>query len=194
MFSILFTISNCIYFCEDGTPGNVFDCQSARRVLEELHNDSRNLAASSGIQRREGIEKSGSDKTIATNAFTLLFSGNAKEKQSGRQIQRSLFCGKLANEIERLGGTRYKILRTHLVRNSNSGKKRAMSRRYPKKVNLMSEILARRRLRNENLRKPHDKKSAPAKQQGIWRGIYFSSRPRTKLRLFSCENTGCFVG
>ena len=51
---------------------------------------------------------------------------------------------------------------THLVRSSNSGKKRAISRRYPKKVNLMSEILARRSLRKEHLRKPHDKKSTPA--------------------------------
>ena len=38
-----------------------------------------------------------------------------------------------ANEIERFGGTRNKIRRTHLVRNSNSGKKRAISRRYPKR-------------------------------------------------------------
>ena len=30
-------------------PGNVFDRQHARRDPEELHNDSRNLAASSGI-------------------------------------------------------------------------------------------------------------------------------------------------
>ena len=35
-------------------------------------------------------------------------------------------------------------------------------------MHLMSEILARRPLRNEHLRKPHDKKSAPAKQHGIW--------------------------
>ena len=36
-------------------PGNVFDCQLARRVPEELHNVSRHLALPSGIQRREGI-------------------------------------------------------------------------------------------------------------------------------------------
>ena len=60
-------------------PGSVFDCQLARRVPGELHNDSRNLAASSGIQRREGIEKSGSEKPFATNTFTLLF-GKSKEK------------------------------------------------------------------------------------------------------------------
>ena len=33
----------------------------------------------------------------------------------------------------------------------------------------MSQILTRRRLRNQHLRKPHDKKNAPAKQHGIWR-------------------------
>ena len=37
------------------------------------------------------------------------------------------------NGIERIGGTHHKILRTHVVRNSNSGKKRAISRRYPKR-------------------------------------------------------------
>ena len=40
-------------------PGSVFDCQPARRVLAEFHDVLRKLAASSGIQRREGIEKSG---------------------------------------------------------------------------------------------------------------------------------------
>ena len=60
-------------------------------------------------------------------------------------------------------GHAIKILRTQ-VRSSNWGKKRAISRCYPKKVNLMSEILARRSLRKEHLRKPHDKKSTPAKQ------------------------------
>ena len=38
-----------------------------------------------------------------------------------------------ADEIERFGGTRYKIIRTHLVRNLNPGKKRTISRRYPKR-------------------------------------------------------------
>ena len=36
-----------------------------------------------------------------------------------------------------------------------------------KKVNSMNEILARRSLRKEHLRKPHDKKNMPAKQHGI---------------------------
>ena len=38
-----------------------------------------------------------------------------------------------------------------------------------KKVNLMSEILARPVLRNEHLRKPHDKQIVTAKQRGTWR-------------------------
>ena len=62
-----------------------------------------------------------------------------------------------------------KILRTHLERNSNSGLKKAISKALSKKANLLSEILARRILRKEHLRKPHDKKSTPAKQHGIWR-------------------------
>ena len=36
----------------------------------------------------------------------------------------------------------------------------------------MSEILARRSLKEEHLRKPQDKKSVPAKQHGIWRDIF----------------------
>ena len=52
---------------------------------EELHNDSRNLATLSGIQRREEIEKSGSEKTIATNTFTLFFR-KRKGKMPGRQM------------------------------------------------------------------------------------------------------------
>ena len=38
-------------------PGNVFDCQHARRDLDELHNDSRNLAISSAILRTEALRK-----------------------------------------------------------------------------------------------------------------------------------------
>ena len=61
--------------------------------------------------------------------------------------------------------------------------KRAISRRYPKKVNLMSEILARRSLRKEHLRKPHDKKSKPAKKHGfLARKILKLKTPRTRLR------------
>ena len=38
----------------------------------------------------------------------------------------------------------------------------------PKKLKLMSEILARPSLRNEHLTKPQDKKNVTAKQHGIW--------------------------
>ena len=94
-----------------------------------------------------------------------------------------------ANEIERFGGTRYKIPSKHLVRNSNSGKKGHLED-LPKKVNLMSEIFARRRLRNEHLGKLQDKKSAPAKQHGIWREIYKLKAEDKATFLFSCENKG----
>ena len=45
-------------------PGSVFDCQLARRVPEELHNDSRNLATSSAILRSEGIERGGCEEPL----------------------------------------------------------------------------------------------------------------------------------
>ena len=46
-----------------------------------------------------------------------------------------------ANEIERFGGARHKIPRTHLVRSSHSGKKRTISRRYPKRRTSCSKSL-----------------------------------------------------
>ena len=61
-------------------PGSVFDCQPARRVPQELHTDSRNLTASSVIQRREGIGKSGSDELLQPIRLPC-FSGKAKEKR-----------------------------------------------------------------------------------------------------------------
>ena len=60
-------------------PGSVFDCQPARRVRKELHNDSRNLTTPSGIQRREGIEKSGSEEPLQSIPLPC-FSGRAEEK------------------------------------------------------------------------------------------------------------------
>ena len=66
-------------------PGNGFDCQHARRDLDELHNDSRKWAISLAFLRKEGIENSGSEKTIAINTFTLLFS-KSEERTSRRQI------------------------------------------------------------------------------------------------------------
>ena len=60
-------------------PGSVFHCQLAGRVPEEFFNDSRSLAASSGIQRREGIEKNGSEEPLQPMHLPC-FSGKAKEK------------------------------------------------------------------------------------------------------------------
>ena len=61
-------------------PGSVFDCHFALRVLEESYNDSRNLAASSEIQRREGIEKSGSEEPLQPIPL-LCFLAKAGEKR-----------------------------------------------------------------------------------------------------------------
>ena len=66
-----------------GIPGNVFDRQSARRDPDELHNTSKNLATSSGILTREGIEK-WERRSISINTFTL-FSGKSNGKESRRQ-------------------------------------------------------------------------------------------------------------
>ena len=56
-----------------------FYCQQARRDPDELHDDSRNLAASSAIQRREGIEKSESEEPLQTIPLPC-FSVQAREK------------------------------------------------------------------------------------------------------------------
>ena len=66
-------------------PGKGFDCQSAGRDPDELHNTSNSLATSSGLLRREGIEKSGSEEPLAINTFTLLSGGGARGKESRRQ-------------------------------------------------------------------------------------------------------------
>ena len=62
------------------------------------------------------------------------------------------------------------------------GKEKGLLEALSQKVNLTSEILARQSLRKGHLRKPHDKKNVLAKQRGIRRNIYTSSRPRTRLR------------
>ena len=52
------------------------------------------------------------------------------------------------------------------------GEEKGHQEEKSKKVNRKSEILARLSLRKEHLRKPHDKKSTPAKQHGIWREFF----------------------
>ena len=64
--------------------GYVVDRQHAQRNSDELHNDSR-LAASSGIQRREGIEKSGSQEPLQPMLLPC-FSGKAQEKVWSTEI------------------------------------------------------------------------------------------------------------
>ena len=70
---------------EMSVTGSDFECQPARRVLGESYNDSRNLAASSGFQRRDGIEKSGSEELL------LCFLGKAKERVWTTEIVSSLW-------------------------------------------------------------------------------------------------------
>ena len=71
-------------------PGSVFDCQPARRVPEELHNDSRNLDTPSGIQRREGIEKSGSEEPLQSIHFTLLCGRSEGKNLDHRNCPKSM--------------------------------------------------------------------------------------------------------
>ena len=89
--------------------GNVFDCQAAPRVPQESHNDSRNLATSSGIHRREGIEKSGSENHC--NQYLYLAFPEKQRKKSGRQQlsevhdspcrgYRDLYLGKFSDHAE----------------------------------------------------------------------------------------------
>ena len=59
-------------------PVIVFVCQPARRDLDALHNTSRNLATSSGILRREGIENSGSEEPLQSIPLPC-FQGRARE-------------------------------------------------------------------------------------------------------------------
>ena len=54
-------------------PGKVFDSQHVRRDHDELHNDSRNLATPSGIQRKEGMEKSVRAKNHCNQYLYLAF-------------------------------------------------------------------------------------------------------------------------
>ena len=66
---------------------------------------------------------------------------------------------------------------------SKFGKERVHREVLSKSVRLMSVVLARRNSRTDHMRKLCTKKDAPAKQRGIWRKTFTSSRIRTKLRL-----------
>ena len=65
-------------------PGNAFDRQHAQRDPDELHNDSRNLATSLVILRKEGVENSGSEEPLQSILLPC-FSVRARKK-SRRQI------------------------------------------------------------------------------------------------------------
>ena len=56
---------------EMSIPGNVFECQHARRDPDELHDDSRNLATTSAILRRNW--EKWKRRTTAIDTFSLLF-------------------------------------------------------------------------------------------------------------------------
>ena len=60
------------------------------------------------------------------------------------------------------------------------------------KVNFVSEIFARRCLRNEHLKQPHDMRRAPAKQHGMWREI-FKLKAEDKATLHSPEKINALV-
>ena len=90
--------------------------------------------------------------------------------------------------IERFDGTHHEILEMHLVQNYNSGKKKDNLEALSKKVNLVSEILARPFLRNEHLRKPHDKQIVTAK--AAWNLAKNTMRSRSDLSSDKMDSLG----
>ena len=77
--------------------------------------------------------------------------------------------------LRKAGQTRLNASAGHTIKFSGAlgtkfkfGKEKGHLEALSKKVNLMSEILARPSLRKEHLRKPQDKKNVPAKQHGVW--------------------------
>ena len=63
--------------------GTDFGCQPARRDLNDLHNNSNNLAASQGFLRREGIEKSVSEESLQSISLPCI-QGRAGQRKSRR--------------------------------------------------------------------------------------------------------------
>ena len=59
-------------------PGSVIDCQPAPRVPEESYINSRKLATSLAILKREGIENSGSEEPLQS-IFLFCFQGKCKD-------------------------------------------------------------------------------------------------------------------
>ena len=61
-----------------------FDCQPARRVPDELHNDSRKLAASLVILRTEGIEKIESEEPLQSTPHLAFLWKHDKNIDDGK--------------------------------------------------------------------------------------------------------------
>ena len=88
--------------------------------------------------------------------------------------------------IERFGGQHLKFSGCTWY-TLNSGRKKGNLEALSKKVNLMSEILARPGRRNNHLREPHEKQIVPAMKRGIWARKYASMSRTLNYVLFSCE-------
>ena len=71
------------------------------------------------------------------------------------------------------------------------GKQRVHREGSSKSVCIMGVVFARPNSGNDHMRRPRTKKDAPAKQRGIWRATYTSSRIQTKLRSILLLKKGC---
>ena len=120
-------------------------------------------------------------KTGASTARELRFWKNKGSKvvYLKIQIQRSLFFGKLVRRDWALRRDTQKILRTHLVRNSNSGK--TISRCYPKRWTAWAKSL-RAEVWGKNTWESSRQEEYACKAAWNLAKKYLSSRPRTKLR------------
>ena len=103
------------------------------------------------------------------------------------QVQRSLFCGNLGKRVWTLRGDTPENSDDALGTKLNSGKKQGNLEALSKKVILMSEILARQSLRKRNTWGNFKTRRVRQQSNMAFGEKYASSRPRTKLRRFSCE-------
>ena len=109
--------------------------------------------------------------SLETDAFMAIvaYFDMLTVKRNPARVRKKVTQGKnsIPRKVEELDWTLRRdtpeILRMHLVRNSKFGKEKGNLEALSKKANLMSEILARLVLRNNHLKKPHDKQVVPAK-------------------------------
>ena len=136
--------------------------------------DKLMVRATSARGRKEGTQGS----------VAILKEKTSKVVYFKTQIQWRLFHGKLKNWDWTLRRDTPEILRMHLVRNWIRERKRQSGgisqKGQPHERNPCEPVL-----RNNHLRKPHDKQIVSAKQRGIWREKYVSSRQKIKLRFYS---------